>query len=207
MVDEVEAAGLEPGATWTWTMGDTSQRCGAAMANVDTATGCTYWASGAETTVFEGSPSLALVAHEVANAETERDAGSGLLSEVAGAEAGTSWSPTDAVASCLVEHFLGFQDGSAGTWQCPPALAASVAAQIHETVSVTQMTATCGTATGASSTLTFTGSGGTLKVTDPSVGSTPQVAAAGVPVTVSGVGVFTAVDTGGTISQSGACAA
>ncbi len=206
MVDQAEAAGLQPGPDWTWAMGDTSAQCGATTADVDVATGCTYWASGVERTVFEGSPSLALVAHEVANAETEHDAGSTLLADVAGAEAGSSWSPTDAVASCLVEHFLGFQDGSAGSWQCPSALAASVAAQIHQTVSVTQMTATCGTATGANSTLTFTGSAGTLKVTAPSAGSA-QVADAGVPVTVSGVGEFTAVDTGGTISQSGACTA
>jgi hypothetical protein len=206
MVDEVERAGVEPGPDWSWSTGDTATKCGA-ISSGGAATGCTYWASGVERTIFEGSPSLALVAHEVANAEAERDAVASLVSSVASAEAGTSWSPTDAVASCLVEHFMGFQDNSAGTWQCPPALATSVAAQIHQTVPVTQMTATCGMATGTSSTLSFTGSGGTLEVTEPSVGSTPRTATAGIPITVSGVGEFTAVDQGGTISQSGVCAA
>jgi hypothetical protein len=37
------------------------------------------------------------------------------------------------VASCLVEHFLGFQDGAAGPWQCPASLAATVAEHIHTT--------------------------------------------------------------------------
>ena len=56
-----------------------------------------------------------------------------LVAEVTTAEAGTSWSPIDAVASCLVEHFMGFQDDAAGTWQCPADLAATVAADIHDT--------------------------------------------------------------------------
>jgi hypothetical protein len=190
MVDEVESAGVEPGPNWSWSTGDTAAECGA-ITSGGMATGCTYWVSGVERTVFEGSPSLALVAHEVANAEAERDAVASLVSYVASAEAGTSWSPTDAVASCLVEHFMGFQDDSAGTWQCPLAMAVSVAEQIHDTTSV----------------LSFTGSGGTLEVTGPSVGSAPQTATAGTPITVSGVGEFTAVDQGGTISQSGSCAA
>ena len=88
-------------------------------------TGCTYGASSLEFSVFSGSPTLALVAHELANAETQNDAVPDLLSEVSAAEAGTSWSPTDAVASCLVAHFMGFQDRSAGPWQCPEALAAT----------------------------------------------------------------------------------
>jgi hypothetical protein len=78
-------------------------------------------------------PTLALVAHELANAETQNDAVPSLLHEVATAAGGTSWSPTDAVASCLVEHFMGFEDDAAGTWQCPTALAAVVAENIHDT--------------------------------------------------------------------------
>ena len=62
-----------------------------------------------------GPPTLALVAHELANAETENDAVPSLVAQVSTAEAGTSWSPIDAVASCLVEHFMGFQDNAAGT--------------------------------------------------------------------------------------------
>ena len=60
-----------------------------------------------------------------------------LLSEVATAAAGTSWSPIDAVASCLIEHFMGFQDFAAGTWQCPASLATVVAEDIHHPASVT----------------------------------------------------------------------
>jgi hypothetical protein len=97
-------------------------------------TGCTYGSNGLEFTVFSGSPTLALVAHELANAETQNDAVPNLLSEVATAAAGSSWSPTDAVATCLVAHFMGFQDLSAGSWQCPAALAASVAANIHDSL-------------------------------------------------------------------------
>ena len=92
---------------------------------------------GLEYTVFAGSPTLALVAHELANAETQNDAVPDLLNDVATAEGGTSWSPTDAVASCLVEHFMGFQDGSAGSWQCPTTLATTVADNIHDTLSST----------------------------------------------------------------------
>ena len=97
-------------------------------------TGCTYGSNGLEYSVFSGSPTLALVAHELANAETQNDAVPSLLNEVAAAAAGTSWSPTDAVASCLVVHFMGFQDDSAGTWQCPAALATIVAANIHDSI-------------------------------------------------------------------------
>jgi hypothetical protein len=57
-----------------------------------------------------------------------------LLNEVSLADAGSSWSPTDAVASCLVEHFMGFQDDAAGTWQCPASLATVVADNIHDTL-------------------------------------------------------------------------
>jgi hypothetical protein len=89
--------------------------------------------AGREYTVFAGTPTLALVAHELANAETQNDAVPSLLNEVAAAAAGTSWSPTDAVASCLVVHFMGFQDNAAGTWQCPAPLAALVSTHIHDT--------------------------------------------------------------------------
>jgi hypothetical protein len=131
LVAEVEAGGIDPGPTWTWTMGDTATRCGA-IPEPGIATGCTSGAAGAVTTVFAGTPTLSLVAHEVANAETENDAVPSLVTEVSAAEAGSSWSPIDAVASCLVVHFMGFQDDAAGTWQCPSALASSVAANIHD---------------------------------------------------------------------------
>ena len=48
-------------------MGDTATNC-AAMTGAGT--GCTYGTNGLEYTVFSGSPTLALVAHELANAET-----------------------------------------------------------------------------------------------------------------------------------------
>jgi hypothetical protein len=132
LVAEVEAAGIEPGSNWSWSMGDTAAHCGPISGS---GTGCTYGAGGLEYTVFAGSPNLSLVAHELANAETQNDAVPNLLSEVAAAEGGTSWSPTDAVASCLVVHFLGFQDDAAGTWQCPVAVASFVASNIHDTLS------------------------------------------------------------------------
>jgi hypothetical protein len=131
LVAEVEASGVDPGPTWSWTLGDTATQCGVIPGN-GAGTGCTFGAAGAAQTVFSGSPSLALVAHELANAETENDAIPSLMNEVAQAEAGTAWTPIDAVASCLVEHFMGFQDGAAGTWQCPVALATVVAANIHD---------------------------------------------------------------------------
>jgi hypothetical protein len=131
LVAEVEAAGIEPGSNWTWSMGDTATHCGPISG---AGTGCTFGAAGLEYTVFSGTPSLALVAHELANAETQNDAVPSLLSEVASAAGATSWSPTDAVASCLVEHFLGFQDGSAGAWQCSTSLATTVADNIHDTL-------------------------------------------------------------------------
>lgn len=131
LVAEVEASGIEPGSNWTWSMGDTATNC-AAMTGAGT--GCTYGTNGLEYTVFSGSPTLALVAHELANAETENDAVPSLLSEVAAVAGGTAWSPTDAVASCLVVHFMGFQDDAAGSWQCPAALAGTVAANIHDSL-------------------------------------------------------------------------
>lgn len=115
-------------------MGNTAAHC-PAMTGV--ATGCTFGAGGLEESVFAGSPPLALVAHEIANAETQNDAVPGLLSQVAALAGGTSWSPTDAVASCLVEHYMGFQDNVAGTWQCPAATASLVAANIHDTLTST----------------------------------------------------------------------
>ena len=130
LVAEVEATGIQPGANWSWSLGDTAARCGAIPGNIGT--GCTFGAAGAARTVFSGSPSLALVAHEMANAETENDAVPSVVGEVATAEAGTAWSPIDAVASCLVEHYMGFQDHAAGTWECPATLAANVAGHIHD---------------------------------------------------------------------------
>jgi hypothetical protein len=131
LVAEVEASGLDPGSNWTWSMGDTATHCGVISG---AGTGCTYGSGGLEFTIFSGAPTLALVAHEMANAETQNDAVPDLLTQVAIAEAGRSWSPTDAVASCLVEHFMGFQDDAAGVWQCPVVLAAVVAAHIHDTL-------------------------------------------------------------------------
>jgi hypothetical protein len=112
-------------------MGDTSTHCGAMTG---TGTGCTYGTGGVEFSVFSGSPTLALVAHELANAETQNDAIPSLLAQVAAAAGGTTWSPTDGVASCLVVHFMGFQDAVAGTWQCPATLASTVAANIHDSL-------------------------------------------------------------------------
>jgi hypothetical protein len=112
-------------------MGNTTTHCGVITG---AGTGCTFGAAGLEQSVFAGSPTVALVAHELANAETQNDAVPSLLNEVAAVAGATSWSPTDAVASCLVEHFLGFQDESAGTWQCPAALASFVAENIHDTL-------------------------------------------------------------------------
>jgi hypothetical protein len=134
LVAEVEAAGIEPGGNWSWSMGDTATHCGPISGS---GTGCTYGTGGLEYTVFAGSPNVSLVAHELANAETQNDAVPDLLSEVAAAEGGSSWSPTDAVASCLVVHFLGIQDDAAGTWQCPAAVASFVASNIHDTLSTT----------------------------------------------------------------------
>jgi hypothetical protein len=131
LVAEIEASGIEPGPNWSWSMGDTGAHCGA-MAGAGT--GCTYGSNGSEFSVFSGSPTLALVAHELANAETQNDAVPDLLNEVAAAAAGSSWSPTDAVASCLVAHFMGIQDHSAGPWECPVALAVTVAANIHDSL-------------------------------------------------------------------------
>jgi hypothetical protein len=130
LVEEVEAFGIQPGSNWTWSMGDTATHC---FAIAGAGTGCTYGTSGKEYSVFSGSPNLPLVAHELANAETQNDAVPSLLRQVAAAEGGTSWSPTDAVASCLVTHFMGFQDNAAGDWHCPPALATLVAENIHDT--------------------------------------------------------------------------
>jgi hypothetical protein len=98
------------------------------------ATGCTYGAGGLEYSVFSGAPTLALVAHELANAETQNDAVPSLLSQVAVAAGATTWSPTDGVASCLVAHFMGYQDEVAGSWVCPADLASTVAANIHDSI-------------------------------------------------------------------------
>ena len=130
LVSDVEASGIDPGSNWNWSTGTTSTYCGPISG---AGTGCTYGEAGLEHTIFSGVPTLALVAHELANAETQNDAVPSLLHEVATAAGATSWSPTDAVASCLVEHFMGFEDDAAGTWQCPTALATVVAENIHDT--------------------------------------------------------------------------
>jgi len=130
LVSEVEAAGIAPGSTWTWSAGDTSS-CGA-IPGTNVGTGCTSGAAGSVATVFAGAPGLLLVAHEIANAETENYAVPGLVALVARDAGGTSWSPIDAVASCLVAHFLHVQDGAAGSWACPVGLADIVAAHIHD---------------------------------------------------------------------------
>jgi len=131
LVSEVEASGIEPGSNWSWSMGDTATHCGAIVGD---GTGCTYGSGGLEYSVFAGTPTLALVAHELANAETQNDAVPSLLGQVAAVAGASSWSPTDGVASCLVAHFMGFQDLVAGPWQCPAALASTVAANIHESL-------------------------------------------------------------------------
>jgi hypothetical protein len=109
LVSEVEAPGIDPGSNWSWSMGDTATHCGAMFGD---GTGCTYGSGGLEYSMFSGTPTLALVAHELANAETQNDAVPSLLSQVAAATGGTTWSPTDGVASCPVAHFMGFQDRS-----------------------------------------------------------------------------------------------
>ena len=130
LVAQVEASGIDPGPTWTWSYGDTSS-CGA-IPGTNVGTGCTSGAAGSVTTLFAGAPGLLLVAHELANAETENYAVPNLVALVARSEGGTSWSPIDAVASCLVVHFLGVQDDAAGSWACPADLAGVVAAGIHD---------------------------------------------------------------------------
>ena len=130
LVAQVEATGIAPGPNWTWSLGDTTA-CGA-IPGSNVGTGCTAGAPGAVTTVFAGSPGLLLVAHELANAEVENYAVPALLGLVTRAEGGASWSPIDAVASCLVVHFLRAQDGAAGPWACPSALADVVGAHIHD---------------------------------------------------------------------------
>jgi hypothetical protein len=185
-------------------MGDTATHCGFISG---AGTGCTFGAYGDEKTVFGGSPTLALVAHELANAETLNDAVPTLMDKVSAAESGTSWSPTDALASCLVAHFMGFQDAAAGTWRCPDALARYVAQNIHDTAPViTQLTLICGKKSSTTSALTFTASAGVLTVKGPAIGSVSKTVAAGTPVTVSGVGIFTGRDQGGVITAAGICA-
>ena len=118
LVARVEASGIAPGPNWSWSLGDTA-RCGVIPGADNIGTGCTSGAAGSVTTVFAGSPGLALVAHELANAETENYAVPALVDLVVRDGGSASWSPIDAVASCLVVHFLGFQDGAAGPWVCP----------------------------------------------------------------------------------------
>ncbi|MFZ0664211.1 MAG: hypothetical protein WAM97_00535 [Acidimicrobiales bacterium] len=204
MVAEVERAGIEPGSNWSWSMGDTETRCGFIPG---TGTGCTSALGGVVHTVFGGSPTLALVAHELANAEALNDAVPTLMSVVSAAESGTSWSPTDALASCLVAHFMGFQDASAGTWRCPAKLSTYVAENIHDAPPVvTELTSVCGKTSRAISTLTFRASAGVLTVKGPAIGSVSETKPAGTPVTVSGVGTFTGRDQGGVVTATGICA-
>lgn len=130
LVAQVEATGISPGYTWTWSLGSTSG-CGA-IPGSNVGTGCTSGAAGSVTTVFAGAPGLLLVAHELANAATENYAVPALVHLVVQSEGRTSWSPIDAVATCLVAHFMHVQDGAAGTWSCPAALADIVAAHIRD---------------------------------------------------------------------------
>jgi len=130
LVTRVEASGIAPGPSWTWSYGGPSA-CGV-IPGANLGTGCTSGAAGSVTTVFAGSPGLLLVAHELANAETENYAVPSLVSLVSRSAGGASWSPIDAVASCLVVHFLGVQDDAAGPWACPTALADVVATAIHD---------------------------------------------------------------------------
>ena len=206
LVARVEASGILPGPDWSWSVGDTSVSCHIAS-STGQGTGCTSWSSGSEVTVFDGPMTLALVAHELANAETEAYAIPPLLDQVSSAAGASSWSATDAVASCLVAHYLGVQDGAAGPWQCPATLAAAVATHIHDTVVTNRITATCGVSSGVSSSLTFSAGGGTVTVTSSAVGSVPQTASAGGSVVVSGIGTFVAEDVGGTGALSGVCQA
>ena len=129
LIADVEASGIEPGANWSWSIGDTVTLCGPISG---AGTGCTYGEAGLEHTIFSGTPTLALVAHELANAETQNDAIPGLLNQVEAVAGATLVVPAAAVASCLVEHFMGFQDNAAGIWQCPAALATVVAQNIHD---------------------------------------------------------------------------
>jgi hypothetical protein len=202
MVAQVETSGIVPGPSWTWSMGDPADMCHF-TAPVGQPTGCTIWGSGTESTVFAGPVNLALVAHELGNAETSEYAPASLLAEVTSAEAGTSWSPTDATATCLVAHFMGFQDQAAGSWSCPAALATEVADHIHDVVTTMHTVATCGVASGLSSTLTFGAGTGTLTVTTPA-GTTLSAGIGGTVVT-SGIGSFTADDVGGTATLTGLC--
>jgi hypothetical protein len=206
LVAQVEASGILPGPNWTWNIGDTAVSCHI-VPSPGQGTGCTSWSSGTEVTVLDGPVTLALVAHEIANAETEAYAIPALVDQVSSAAGGSSWSATDAVASCLVAHFMGVQDGAAGPWQCPATLAASVAAHIHDTVVTTRITATCGVTSGMTSTLTFSAGSGTVSVTSPSAGSTPQTASPGGSLVVSGIGTFVAEDVGGTATLAGVCEA
>ena len=206
LVAQVEASGILPGPNWTWSVGDTAVSCHIAPTS-GLGTGCTSWSSGSEATVFDGPVTLALVAHEIANAETEAYAIPTVLDQVSSAAGGNSWSTTDAVASCLVAHFLGFQDGAAGPWECPATLAAAVATHIHDTVVTTQITATCGVSSGVKSTLTFSAGAGTVTVTSSVAGSIPQTASNGGSAVVSGIGTFVAEDVGGTATLAGVCEA
>ena len=203
-VGEVEASGIVPPPGWTWTVGTVPTSCGGAVAPGH-GTGCTSWSSGVESTVFEGPVTLALVAHEIANAETEAYAIPTLLGEVQTAAGGSSWSATDAVATCLVAHFLGIQDQAAGSWQCPDPLATVVATHIHDVVVTNRIVATCGVASGEASTLTFDAGGGSLTVSGPSATTAPQTAAPGASVTASGIGTFTVDDVGGVPHLDGVC--
>lgn len=206
LVARVEASGIVAPPTWTWSTGDTTVSCHITPTPGQGA-GCTSWSSGSESTVFDGPVTLALVAHEIANAETEAYAIPTLLAEVANAAGADSWSPTDAVASCLVAHFLGFQDGAAGVWACPATLADAVAAHIHDTVVTTRITAICGASSGVVSNLTFGAGAGAISVSSSVAGSAPQTASAGGSVVVSGIGTFVADDVGGTATLAGVCEA
>jgi hypothetical protein len=110
-------------------MGDPTQQCGPLPSGV--ASGCTFGNGYSAQTVFQGVPTLGLVAHEMGNAEVENSPNLNIdgppESTVWAQAQGLSWSPIDATSSCIVYHYMGFQDGDSGPWQCPGDLAAYVA--------------------------------------------------------------------------------
>ena len=82
--------------------------------------------------MFAGSPNLALVAHELANAETQNDAVPTLMNEVATAEGRDFVVPYRRRGVLPGRAVHGVPNDAAGTWQCPAALGAEVAAHIHD---------------------------------------------------------------------------
>ena len=113
-------AGIDPGPNWSWSIGDTAT--GAAPSPVTARHRLHLRGGRAGHHGFRRLAALALVAHELANAETENDA-------VPACDPGHGGGSRDVMVPdrrrglCLVAHFMGFQDDAAGPWQCPAALA------------------------------------------------------------------------------------